>query len=148
LTKEEKANNSDKEQARIIIARSALALKDYNLAATHFTTLSKQGKSEIASEAMYNLAFIEYSKGNMEAAEKKIFEIIANISHDYWQANSYILLGDIYVKKGNTFQAKYTYQSIMENYEGEDLKQVATDKYNKIVAAEENEKSKPQQDKE
>jgi len=136
ILKEEKASNGDKEQARIIIARSALALKDYNLATTHFTALSKQGKSEIASEAMYNLAFIEYSKGNMEAAEKKIFEIIANISHDYWQANSYILLGDIYVKKGNTFQAKYTYQSIMENYEGEDLKQVATEKYNAIVAKE------------
>jgi len=45
-------------------------------------------------------------------------------------------LGDIYVKKGNTFQAKYTYQSIMENYEGEDLKQVATEKYNAIVAKE------------
>ncbi|MCL2131941.1 MAG: tetratricopeptide repeat protein [Lentimicrobiaceae bacterium] len=137
ILKEEKANTEDKEQARTIIARSALELKNYELAATHFTALSKQSKSEIASEAMYYLAFIEFAKGNTDAAEKKIFEIIANISHDYWQANSYILLGDIYVKKGNTFQAKYTYLSIMENYDGDDdLKQTATDKYNKIIAAE------------
>jgi TolA-binding protein len=137
ILKEEKASNDDREQARAIIARSALALKDYNLAATHFTVLSKQSKSEIASEAMYNLAFIEFAKENMDAAEKKIFEIIANISHDYWQANSYVLLGDIYVKKGNTFQAKYTYQSIMENYDGDDdLKQIATDKYNAIIEKE------------
>jgi tetratricopeptide (TPR) repeat protein len=136
ILKEDKAGNDDKEQARVIIARSALALKNYDLATTHFTALSKQSKSEIASEALYNLAFIEYSKGNMDAAEKKIFEIIANISHDYWQANSYILLGDIYVKKGNTFQAKYTYLSIMENYDGEDLKQIATEKYNAIIEKE------------
>jgi predicted negative regulator of RcsB-dependent stress response len=136
ILKEEKAGSETKEQARAMVARSALALKNYDLATTHFTLLSKQSKSEIASEALYNLAFIEYSKGNMDAAEKKIFEIIANISHDYWQANSYILLGDIYVKKGNTFQAKYTYMSIMENYDGEDLKQIATEKYNAIIAAE------------
>ena len=141
ILKEEKASADDKEQARAIIARSALALKNYDLAATHFTILSKQSKSEIASEALYNLAYIEFAKDNMDAAEKKIFEIIANISHDYWQANSYILLGDIYVKKGNTFQAKYTYLSIIENYDGEDLKQIATEKYNAIIEKE-NEKSK------
>ena len=137
ILKEEKAGNEAKEEARIIIARSALALKNYELATTHFTVLSKQSKSEISSESLYNLAFIEYSKGNMEAAEKKIFEIIANISHDYWQASSYILLGDIYVNKGNTFQAKYTYLSIIENYDGDDdLKQIATEKHNAIIAKE------------
>ena len=147
ILKEEKASTEAKEKARAIIARSALALNNYELATTHFTILSKQSKSEIASESMYNLAFVEFAKGNTEAAEKKIFEIIANISHDYWQANSYILLGDIYVKKGNTFQAKYTYQSIMENYEGDDdLVQIATDKYNKIIAAEENEKPKQEEE--
>jgi tetratricopeptide (TPR) repeat protein len=138
ILKEEKASNDDKEKARAIIARSALELKNYELATTHFVVLSKQSKSELASEALYNLAFIEFAKGNMEAAEKKIFEIITNISHDYWMAKSYILLGDIYVQKGNTFQAKYTYQSIIENYDGDDdLKQTATDKYNKILESEE-----------
>jgi len=137
ILKEEKASNEIKEEARTMIARSALALNNYELATTHFTVLSKQSKSEIASESMYNLAYIEFAKGNMDAAEKKIFEIIANISHDYWQAKSYILLGDIYVKKGNTFQAKYTYQSIVENYDGDDdLKQMATDKYNAIIEKE------------
>jgi tetratricopeptide (TPR) repeat protein len=139
ILKEEKAGSEAKEQARAIIARSALETKNYELAKTHFTVLSKQSKSEIASEALYNLAYIEFAKENMDAAEKKIFEIIANISHDYWQAKSYILLGDIYVNKGNTFQAKYTYLSIMENYDGDDnLKQIATEKYNQIIANEEN----------
>ena len=139
ILKEDKASNDDKEKARAIIARTALVQKNYELATTHFAVLAKQSKSELASEALYNLAFIEYAKGNLEAAEKKIFEIITNISHDFWMAKSYILLGDIYVQKGNTFQAKYTYQSIIENYDGDDdLKQIATEKYNKIIENENN----------
>jgi tetratricopeptide (TPR) repeat protein len=139
LLKEEKASEEMKEEARTIIARSAIATGNYDLAKTEYTVLSKQNKSEIVSEALYNLAFIEYKKGNLDQSEKKIFEVLTNISHDYWLAKSYILLGDIYFDKGNSFQAKHTYLSIIENYDGEDdLKQTATEKYNKIVEKEKN----------
>ncbi len=136
LLKEEKANNDMKDEARAIIARSALASGNYDLAKTEYTVLSKQNKSEIVSEALYNLAYIEYKKENLDQSEKKIFEVLTNISHDYWLAKSYILLGDIYLEKGNSFQAKHTYLSIIENYDGEDLKQIATEKYNKIIEQE------------
>ncbi|MDR2409025.1 MAG: tetratricopeptide repeat protein [Bacteroidales bacterium] len=136
LLKEEKASNDIKGTARAIIARSAMASENYDLAKTEYTALSKQNKSEIVSEALYALAYIEYKKGDLDHAEKKIFEVLTNISHDYWLAKSYILLGDIYLEKGNSFQAKHTYQSIIENYDGEDLKQIATDKYNKIIEKE------------
>jgi tetratricopeptide (TPR) repeat protein len=139
LLKEEKATEKMKEEAKAIIARSAMATENYELAKTEYTALSKQNKSEIVSEALYNLAFIEYKKKNLETAEKKIFEVLANIFHDYWLAKSYILLGDIYLDKGNSFQAKHTYSSIIENYDGDDdLKQIATGKYNKIIEKEKN----------
>ena len=137
LLKEEKASNEMKEEARAIIARAAMAAENYDLAKTEYTILSKQNKSEIASEALYNLAYIEYKKRNLYQSEKKIFEVLTNISHDYWLARSYVLLGDIYLDKGNSFQAKHTYQSIVENYDGDDdLKQIATKKYNAIIEKE------------
>ena len=137
LLKEEKASNEMQEEARTIIARSALATENYELAKTEYTVLSKQNKSEIVSEALYNLSFIEYKRGDLDQSEKKIFEVLTNISHDYWLAKSYLLLGDIYLDKGNSFQAKHTYQSIIENYDGDDeLKQSATQKYNKILETE------------
>ena len=136
LLNDEKTSSEMKEEARAIIARSAMATNDIDLAATQYTILSKLNKSEIVSEALYSLTYIEYKKGNLEQAEKKIFEVLTNISHDYWLAKSYILLGDIYVEKGNSFQAKHTYLSIIENYDGEDLVQIATEKYNKILAME------------
>ena len=45
--------------------------------------------------------------------------------------------GDIYVERGNLFQAKHTYKSIMDNYEGEDLVILATDKYQHVLNIEE-----------
>ena len=133
---DDKTSAEIKEEASAIIARSAMETNNLDLATKQYTALSKLNKSEIVSEALYNLTLIEYKKGNLEQAEKKIFEVLTNISHDYWLAKSYILLGDIYVEKGNSFQAKHTYLSIMENYDGEDLVRIATEKYNKILAME------------
>ena len=137
LLKEEKATEAIKEEARVTIARSAMTTGNYELAKAEYTILSKQNKSETVSEALYSLAYIEYKKGNLDQSEKKIFEVITNISHDYWLAKSYILLGDVYLEKGNSFQAKHTYQSIIENYDGDDdLKEIATKKYNAILEKE------------
>jgi TolA-binding protein len=47
-------------------------------------------------------------------------------------AKGFILLADIYMERGNTFQAEQTLQSIIDNYDGEDLKQEARQKLDKI----------------
>ena len=60
-----------------------------------------------------------------------------NIAYEYWSVKSYILLGDIYAEKGNTFQAKHTYLSIIDNYDGEELRTLALNKYNSLLAKEE-----------
>jgi thioredoxin-like negative regulator of GroEL len=43
-------------------------------------------------------------------------------------AKSFILLADVYLATGNEFQARQTLQSIIDNYEGEDLRQLARQK--------------------
>lgn len=125
------------EEARLTIARSAMAMDSMSLAKTQYNILAKTSKTEAASEALYQLAYIEYLQGDYDKTEKQIFDMLVNINHDYWLAKSYILLGDTYLKKGNSFQAKYTYLSIMENYDGADLVKEATEKYNAIIAQEE-----------
>ena len=69
-------------------------------------------------------------------AEKVIEKIVADASSDYWLAYSFILWADIYYARGNNLQAKQTLQSIIDNYDGEDLIAVARSKYDAIVAAE------------
>lgn len=41
-------------------------------------------------------------------------------NYDYWVAKTFILLADNYVKLKDTFQAKATLQSIIDNYKGND----------------------------
>jgi len=137
LLKEPKLSNEQKDEAHLIMARSTLELNDLNKANQEYKLLSKSSKSDYVSEALYHIAYITYKQDNLLEAEKKIFEILTNISNDYWLAKSYILLGDIYLQKENSFQAKHTYMSIIENYEGEDLRLIASEKYNAIIAQEE-----------
>ena len=40
-------------------------------------------------------------------------------SYDYWIAKGFILLGDNYLAQRDTFQAKETYKSIVDNYQKE-----------------------------
>lgn len=83
-----------------------------------------------AAEAKYNQAKIKYIQGDPETGEKLVFELVNEFSaYDYWVANSFILLADIYFQQNNLFQAKQTLQSIIDNYEGEDLKEIARQKY-------------------
>ena len=36
--------------------------------------------------------------------------------HAFWLAKSFLALGDFYVQKGDMFQARATYQSIVDGY--------------------------------
>ena len=52
---------------------------------------------------------------------KIIFELVENYFSDFI-AKSFILLADIYKEKNNLFQSKATLQSIIDNYDGDDLR--------------------------
>ena len=55
---------------------------------------------------------------------------------DYWLAKTFILWADIFYARENNMQAKQTLQSIIENYDGAELVQLAQKKYDAIVASE------------
>ena len=58
---------------------------------------------------------------------------------------TYLLWADIYFMKGNNLQAKQTLQSIIDNYEGEDLKDLARQKLDMIIQRENVELEKEQE---
>ncbi len=116
-------------EAHITIARSAYALTNTELAKREFEETLKLSKSEMGAEAKYMLAQFEYDNGKYDECEKSIFALSENYaSYDYWVAKGFLLLSDVYLKKGNTFQAKQTLQSIIDNYEGQDLVRIAREK--------------------
>jgi len=121
-------------EAHYIIAKSALALNNIPLAQTEFEFVAKQTKSEIGIESRYHLASIQFNSGNYKETETIIFALInEGSSYDYWITKSYILLADNYMKIENSFQAKLTLQSIIDNSENKELVDIAKQKLQTII---------------
>lgn len=134
-------------EARLVKGRSALALDSISLAQTEFLMVSRMTKSEMGAEAKYYLGFIQHKMGQYAESEKIAFDLINQVpSYDYWVARAFILLSDNYLKTGNIRQAKYTLQSIIENYEGEDLVKLAQEKLNLILENERLEEQRRQEE--
>lgn len=121
-----------KQEARITIARAQMVNGNYDQAMEHFQKLRKLN-SAIGAESRYNIAEIHHRKGDYNKAEKAIFDLVDEMpGYDYWLAKAFILLADNYVKLGNTFQAKRTLQSVIDNHEGEELRTIAVRKLNSL----------------
>jgi TolA-binding protein len=140
LLKMEKLTDEMKLEALILKANALYDAKDILLAKADYKTIVGLSKSKEGAKSKYMIAKIEFEIANYEEAEKNVFELINNYAaYDYWVANSFILLSDIYLAQGNDFQAKQTLQSILDNYEGDELKKIALDKFNSIIEAEQKE---------
>lgn len=120
-------------EAHITIARSGYELGNKDLAGKEFAEVLNLSKNEMGAESQYMLAQIGFENARYDDCEKTIFSLSENFaSYDYWVAKGFLLLSDVYVKKGDTFQAKQTLQSIIDNYEGQDLVTIAREKLGAI----------------
>jgi len=116
-------------EAHITIARSSYELGNKDLAIREYNETLKLSKNEMGAEAKYMLAQLEFENGKYDDSEKSVFSLSENFaSYDFWVAKGFLLLSDVYVKKDNLFQAKQTLQSIIDNYEGQDLVMIAREK--------------------
>lgn len=132
----EKVNEDQIIYAHYLLGIIAVNEKNNNVAEKELNIVSKLSKSEFGAEATYNLALINYRQNKLDKAEEIIYQLPEKFpSSDYWIAKSFILLADIYVGRDNIFQAEQTLSSVIENYKGEDLKNVAQQKLERLKAA-------------
>ena len=136
LLNEKKADAQLKEEASLAMARSYFNQKEYDSAFTHYGELEHSSNGEYNGEARCRMAEMMMLTQRYDKAEKIIESIVADASSDYWLAYSFILWADVYYARGNGLQAKQTLQSIIDNYDGEELVGVARQKLAAIVAAE------------
>ncbi|MDK2909310.1 MAG: hypothetical protein PWR20_877 [Bacteroidales bacterium] len=133
LLTSEKITQEQNVDAHLFLARSAYAVQNISLAEKEFQILSRLAQGEPAAESYYHLAQIAFNRNELKKAEKDAFTLINNYpSADYWRVKGFILLSDIYASNGNIFQARQTLQSIIDNYEGEDLKAEARLRLDKL----------------
>lgn len=82
-----------------------------------FRTLAEDPSDKEGAEAAYREIYYLFSSGRLDDAEKKIYRLAdSKTNHSYWLGRSFIILGDIYVQRNDTFQARATYQSVVDGY--------------------------------
>ncbi|MBO9631694.1 MAG: tetratricopeptide repeat protein [Chitinophagaceae bacterium] len=127
----------DKTMANMAIAKSYQNNNQCDQAITQFRTVVSLSKSAYGAEARYEIASCLYAENRMKDAEKAAFEVINKSgSYENWVTKAYILLGDIYFKQQDYFNAKATFQSVVENARIEELRQEAQRKLDQTIIEE------------
>ena len=134
LLLEKTVSTEDKMYGYMILGKNSQNDTLWDDAITAYKQVVATGKSELSAEALYQTASILYTQNKLKDAEKAAFDVIRKAgSYEYWVTSSYLLLGDIYFKLNDLFNAEATYKSVADNATIEDLKKVAQTKLQAVI---------------
>ena len=130
------AGSDDKIFANLLLGKQALGAQNCAEAINYFRAVASLSKAETGAEARYNIATCLVNQNKLADAEKAAFEVIQKSgSYEVWVTKSYLLLGDIFLKQKDYFNAKATFKSVAENATIPELKKEAEEKLNIAEAA-------------
>lgn len=139
---QDKLSDKEEQTAEMIIAKSYLEMGNIPMAIEQFKKL-KAFNTELGAEAKYQLAHIYYLQGKYQQSDSLIYSIVEQVpSQAYWIGKGFILLADNFLARGDHYNAKVTFQSVINNAESQELVQIAREKLNIVLKAEEEERSK------
>ena len=108
--------SDDKAMANLIIAKNYQNNNQLDEASDAYKNVVTPGKNEYSAEARYHIAEILFLQNNFKDAEKAGFDAINKAgSYDYWITKAYILLGEVYFKEQDYFNAEATLRSVVQN---------------------------------
>lgn len=121
LLADSKSDTELKREAHYYVAKAYMQTGQDVNALPHLESLAKEPKTAYGAESKYLVADYWFTNGNDKKAEKEITEFISNgTPYQYWLARAFVLLSDIYIKRGDDFQAKQYLLSLQANYTRED----------------------------
>lgn len=107
----------DVRRARLASAKVLRRGGNEEAAMAIYADLASSLTDAAGAESAYEMIVAAYAKGDSEDAENRIYALSeSKTQHTYWLGKAFILLGDIYTDRGDVFQAKATYQSIIDGY--------------------------------
>jgi len=126
LLREKSISTDDKVLASMVRGRAAQSAAKYADAIQFFRSVIPLNNAAYAAEARYEIASCYLRLNDLKNAEKAAFETINKSgSYDFWITRAYILLGDLFWKQKDYFNAKATLQSVVENSAITELKEEA-----------------------
>ena len=87
-------------------------------AQTAYAVLEKSTNTEVAAEALYAKAFYQNKGKAFKTSNETIFKLANNYaSEEYWGAKALLLMARNYVGLKDKYQASYTVDEIIANYQ-------------------------------
>ena len=137
LLNEKSLGADDRILANMAIAKSYQTANQCETALQYFRIAAGLSKAAYGAEARYEIANCLFLQNQLKDAEKAACEVINKTgSYELWVTKAYLLLGDIYTKEKDYFNAKATYKSIIDNAKIEDLRKQAQQKLNQVTEEE------------
>lgn len=111
------ANDAWIREANFISGKSNYLTGNQNVALESLKSVATDTKLEQGAEAKFLVADILYKQNQKQQAEEEIMDFISKgTPFQFWLGKAFLLLADIYLDKGDDFQAKHTLRSVVENY--------------------------------
>jgi len=140
------ASDNNRIEAEYYKGKSNYDLNKYDLALPSLSTVVDKSQSAWGAEAEYLIANIYFLKEEYTKSLNVIVLLKDNYpDYDFWVAKGFLLLSDVFIKIGDLFQAKSTIESVISNYEGEDLLIIAKQKLQEIIDLQKQNEQKEQQ---
>jgi TolA-binding protein len=112
-----KMDDKVKSDAQIIIARSAIKVKDEAKAKTAYAKLLTIAKGELAAEALYYDAYFKNKDGKFEASNKTVQKLAKDYSgYKYFGAKGLVVMAKNFYGLKDAFQANYILDSVIKNF--------------------------------
>ena len=142
----QKVKNSDvvneawKREANFISGKSYYLTGNKQAALNPLNQVASDTKLEQGAQAKFLVSEIYYNNGDPQKAEEEIMDFVSKgTPYQFWLGKAFLLLADIYLERGDDFQAKHTLRSLVENYNAENdgVRERAQEKLDSIEATEE-----------
>ena len=116
-------------KASLYLGKTAMARGDYETAKDEFLNTLNSAQDEHGAEAKYLMGEIFY----LNRDYKQCYETLVALNRDFsayteWVGKSFLLLVDNYIAQGETFQARGTLKSLIENFPVQSIKDKAAEK--------------------
>jgi TolA-binding protein len=126
-------NAGAQNKASLYLGKTAMARGDFEGAKDEFLNTLNAARDEYGAEAKFLVAQIFYNQKEYKQSNETLIGLNADFSeYQEWVGKSYLLMADNYVGLNNTFQARHTLQSLVDNFPSQNVKEAAQKKIQEI----------------
>src|SRR5690606_24045406 len=112
-----KIDDRIKSDAKVMIARSAIATDNATLAESAYRELRDIAIGELAAEAWYYDAYFKHGDGAYEASNESVQKLARDYaSHRKWAGMGLLVMAKNFYRMGDAFQATYILESVITNF--------------------------------